>query len=70
VCELLTAAEAMRDYPAVTVSAEVAALVANGRVLDRFEGAGPWAVLGPDGSLLAVYESFGEAAAKPAVVLG
>ena len=32
-------------------------------------GDGPWAVFGPDGSLLAVYEAFRETEAKPAVVL-
>ena len=46
----------------------------NGRVLERsgaavFEGDGPWAVLGPDGSLLAMYEAHGERQVKPAVVV-
>lgn len=71
---LLTLAQAMRDYPQVAVTAEVAALVANGRVLDRSTGAfvadGPWAVLGPDGSLLAMYEATGPQLLKPAVVVG
>jgi hypothetical protein len=57
----------------VSVDAQVAALVGNGRVLDRtrvgFSGDGPWAVLGPDGSLLAMYEVRGDADAKPAVVI-
>ena len=32
-------------------------------------GDGPWAVVGPDGDLLAVYESFRTGEAKPAVVV-
>ncbi len=67
--ELLTLPQAVRDYPHVTVSAEVAALVRNGRVLDRFDGDGPWALLDPGGDLLAMYEAFGDALAKPAVVV-
>ena len=43
-------------------------MVRHGRVLDRFAGVGPWAVVDSAGSLLAVYELFG-AAAKPAVVI-
>ena len=45
----------------VDVDASTAALIGNGRVLPRFEsatGAGPWAVFGPSGQLLAVYEAF------------
>jgi hypothetical protein len=47
----------------------VAVLVANGRVLPRFAGDGPWAVLNTDGELLAMYEAFGPDQAKPAVVV-
>ena len=61
--------EAVRDYPQVAVSAEVAALVRNGRILPRFDGDGPWAVLDPQGELLAMYEPYGTAEAKPAVVV-
>jgi hypothetical protein len=67
--------EAMRDYPHVAVDAATAVLVRNGRVLDRephgFVGAGPWAVVGPDGALLAMYEAHegNEGRAKPAVVI-
>jgi len=71
--ELLTLPEAMRDYSHVHVSADVAALVGNGRVLPRvecgFSGAGPWAVVGPDGSLLAMYEAVSDEFAKPSVVI-
>ena len=69
---VLTPAEALRDYPAVTVDDEFARLVANGRVLARHqlgvEGDGPWPVLGPAGELLAVYELRGDEV-KPAVVI-
>jgi hypothetical protein len=38
-------------------------------VLPRPAGDGPWAVLAPDGELLAVYEPRNTLQAKPAVVL-
>jgi tRNA pseudouridine55 synthase len=62
---------AMRDYPEMRVDATTAALVRNGRVLDRpgdLVGDGPWAVLGPDGDLLAMYEPF-RGQLKPSVVV-
>jgi tRNA pseudouridine55 synthase len=72
---LLSPAEAMRDLVAISVDDGVAADVAHGKVLplevlsvadgDR----GPWPVLGPDGSLLAVYEAHGPRTVKPGVVL-
>ena len=68
-CELLPPPVALRDYASIVVSPEIAALVGHGRVLDRFVGDGPWAVLDERGDLLAIYEPFGDAAAKPAVVL-
>ncbi len=71
--------EAMRDYPTVAVSEQLAQAVGHGKVLARGDlgsaaggelaGSGPWAVVGPDGSLLAVYEAHGEATVKPAVVV-
>ena len=71
---LLSIEEAVRDYPIVRVDEAAAVMVRNGRVLERsgaavFEGDGPWAVLGPDGSLLAMYEAHGERQVKPAVVV-
>jgi tRNA pseudouridine55 synthase len=75
--ELRSLPEALRDYPQVTVDDATAALVRNGRVLARsvVEGAGgaaagdgPWAVLSPQGELLAMYEAFG-AQVKPAGVI-
>ena len=65
---LLTAREALRDYAAVVVDAETVELVTHGRLLPAFAGAGPWAVVGPDGGLLAVYEAHRDGS-KPAVVL-
>ena len=73
VVELLALPQAVRDYPQSTVDAATAALIANGRVLERsvlgVEGDGPWAILGPDGALLAMYEARGPRDAKPAVVV-
>jgi tRNA pseudouridine55 synthase len=65
---LLTPAEALRDLARVTVDAAGAEHVAHGRILPSFPGSGPWAVLGPSGDLLAVYEAH-QGRAKPTVVL-
>lgn len=65
---LMTPIDALRDYPRVCVDGDTADSVRHGRVLDRFDGDGPWAVADTDGSLLAVYELFGDRA-KPAVVI-
>ena len=64
-------ATAVRGLAKVPADDNLAALVANGRVLPRpiEMGDGPWAVFGPDDTLIAVYESFGDGQAKPAVVL-
>ncbi len=65
---------AMRDLERVTIDAEQARAVAHGVTFPAavFAGAnagpGPFAVVGPDGELLAVYERR-RAAVKPAVVL-
>ncbi len=61
-------ASAVRALTVVTVEDDVAALIANGRVLDAWNGDGPWAVFDPSGELFAVYEDF-RGQAKPAVVL-
>jgi tRNA pseudouridine55 synthase len=61
--------------PALKVEPAIAAQVANGRVLDRAalgvdgDAGGPWAVIGPDGDLLAVYQSHRGGTAKPTVVV-
>jgi tRNA pseudouridine55 synthase len=68
-CELLPVETAVRDLAPVVVDESVAALVANGRVLPRFGGDGPWALFTEDARLLAVYEPFRADEAKPSVVL-
>jgi tRNA pseudouridine55 synthase len=70
-CELMPVETAVRGLAQVPADANLAQLVANGRVLPRplEMGEGPWAVFGPDGLLIAVYEAFRDAEAKPAVVL-
>lgn len=68
-CRLLSAREAMRGSAEVVVDEATAALVRNGRVLETWDGDGPWTVVGPDGAMLAVYEPFRPGLAKPTVVL-
>lgn len=71
-CELLPVATTVRGLTRVDIDADTAALVGNGRVLPSFdgaEGAGPWALFGPDDTLLAVYEAFRDDQVKPSVVL-
>lgn len=68
-CELLPVDAAVRSLPRVEIDDATAALVANGRVLDAFDGDGPWALFRHDGTLVAVYEPFREGLAKPSVVL-
>ncbi len=67
-CELLPVSTAVRTLAQVTVDDATAALIANGRVLEGWDGDGPWAVSSAAGELLAVYEPF-RGRAKPAVVL-
>jgi tRNA pseudouridine55 synthase len=72
---LLSPAEAMRDLVTLTVDDATAADIAHGKVLgiDRLgldaRELGPWALLGPDGSLLAVYEPHRPGTVKPGVVV-
>lgn len=68
-CELLPPLTAVRGLALVSVDEETSGLVANGRVLPAPDGAGPWAIVGPGGRLLAVYEAFRGHEAKPSVVL-
>jgi tRNA pseudouridine55 synthase len=68
-CELLPVDTAVRGLNRIVIDEPTAALVANGRVLPRFDGVGPWAVFSPDRVLLAVYEPFRADEAKPSVVL-
>jgi len=75
---VLSPAAALVDYPSVRAASDVAELVRHGRPLAPeqlgVEGPGPWAVSGPDGDLLAVYEDRGtpeggHTMAYPAVVM-
>ncbi|MBK5224086.1 MAG: tRNA pseudouridine(55) synthase TruB [Acidimicrobiia bacterium] len=66
-------AAALRDHTSITVDADTAALVRNGRVLDLAAlgatGRPPWPVLDESGTLLAVYEPVPGERAKPTVVI-
>lgn len=70
---LLPPVEALRGRPCLPVDGALAGLVRHGRVLDAgvlgATGDGPWAVVDPEGSLLAVYERHGHGTVKPGVVL-
>lgn len=69
---LLPPAGAMRDLAQVQVDESMAADVAHGKVLPREvlgPDEGPWALIGPGGDLLAVYEPHRTGTVKPAVVL-
>jgi tRNA pseudouridine55 synthase len=68
-CALLPVDAAVRALTHVVVSSDVASKIANGGVLPRFDGAGPWALYDGDDRLLAVYEAFRDTEAKPSVVL-
>ncbi len=68
-CELLPVETAVRSLQRVVIDATTAALVANGRVLPRFDGDGPWALFDEHGVVVAVYEAFRADEAKPSVVL-
>ena len=66
---VLSAAAALRDYDHVAVDEGAAVAVSHGKPLElEATGDGPWAVVGPGGDLLAVYERAG-GRMKPAVVL-
>ena len=68
-CTLLPVEAAVRTVDRVELPAGLAVVVANGGVLPAWDGAGPWALFGPDGALLAVYERYGATDAKPMVVV-
>lgn len=71
--EVLDPTEALRAMVSVVVDDDVAADVGHGKVLGRerlgVQGEGPWAVIGPTGRLLAVYEAHRGDSVKPAVVV-
>ena len=70
---LLSMAEALRDYAAVSVDESLERRVGSGQVMAAEDLAvgndGPWAVLGSRGQLLAVYEPHPRGLVKPAVVI-
>ena len=70
---LISLADGLRDRPQLTVDGDMLTAVRIGKVLDRellgAEGDGPWAVVDPDGALLAVYEAHKGSTVKPAVVV-
>ncbi len=70
---LLSPAEAMRHLTQVTIDGDLITAVGHGKQLPLAElgagGLGPWAVLDPEGALLAVYEPHRSGKAKPSVVL-
>jgi len=66
---LRPALAAVSHLSRVEVGEEGAAAVGHGKVLPTWEGSGPWAVTGPSGELIAVYEPYLPGLAKPAVVI-
>lgn len=72
---LLGVSEAVRDLDRIDVDAELAERVTHGARLGRDElgiastETGPWAVMGPDADLLAVYEDHAPGIVKPTVVV-
>ena len=69
---LLPVSAAVQHLESALVDEDTAVLVGHGRVLPleqlQVSGGGPWAVLGEDGTLLAVYESHPQGG-KPTVVI-
>ncbi len=66
---LLPSLAAVAHLSRVEVGEEGALDIGHGKVLPAWEGDGPWAVTGPSGGLLAVYECHRPGLAKPAVVI-
>ena len=66
---LLPPVAAVQHLDRAEVDEAGAADVRHGKVLPAWPGEGPWAVVGPGGDLLAVYERFRPGTAKPSVVL-
>ncbi len=70
---LLSMTEALRDYPELLVDEPLGQRVGSGQAIAIDElsaqGEGPWAVIGSQGQLLAVYQSHAPGLAKPVVVI-
>lgn len=67
--DVLPPIDALPGFTRVVADADLVAAVGHGKVLPRFRGDGPWAVVDGAGKLLAVYEAHKGDTAKPAVVL-
>jgi tRNA pseudouridine55 synthase len=67
-CELLPVEDAVRTLDRVDLTGREADLVADGRVLPAWDGAGPWALFRPDGTLAAVYERVDDSAKSMVIV--
>ena len=69
---LLSPAEALRDYPSITVTEAERIDIGHGKVLprdERFAGTGPWIMRNESGALLAVYAAHRNDTVKPDVVV-
>jgi tRNA pseudouridine55 synthase len=69
---LLSPAEALRDYPSITVTEAERIDIGHGKVLprdERFAGTGPWVMRNESGALLAVYAAHRNDTVKPDVVV-
>ena len=70
--QVVSTAEAMRDYPKIVVTEAERIDVGHGKVLtvdSRFSGEGPWAIIDAEGRLLAMYIAHRGGTAKPDVVV-
>jgi tRNA pseudouridine55 synthase len=70
---VLPCRELVRDMPSAEIAGDELAAVQHGRSVERsilkLAGDGPWALVGPDGELVAVGEPRGSDKVRPAVVL-
>jgi tRNA pseudouridine55 synthase len=71
--QVMPPSAALAGQASLVAPAHLVAAIGHGKVLERADlgarGTGPWAVLGPQGDLLAVYLAHGDGRIKPAVVL-
>lgn len=67
-CVLLPVEDAVRTLDRIDLTGREADLVADGRVLPAWEGAGPWALFRPDSTLAAVYERVDDSAKSMVIV--
>lgn len=69
IAELQAPIAAVRGMTLVRVDEATTALVRHGRPLPKFAGEPPWALIGAEDEVLAVYEPFTDVLAKPSVVI-